>query len=339
MKLSSILTLLLLAGMLAGCFLAPRPALTLSETSYVFPDGEDSWTLTVDAVNFVFENAVIRFKVESDSSWATVSPDSGTIVSPDDTKTIRIDIDRDALPAASNSASITISATSLAGTSTATVVITASAAKPAIGVSATSYDFATDVERWTFDVWNAGDAGSALSFWMNWEPSDTWLSCSPAQGYSLNDTDIQTIVVTIDRSGLQAGENNGAVSVQAVDLPTKVIPVTARIAVPHIGTSVDSYIAAEAETQWLLEVWNAGDAGSQLSFEISNGGATWFSLTPVSGSSLSSTDKRTIFVTIILDQLSIGQNVGEITVTATGAPPKIIPFQATGVDSEAEGEA
>jgi len=83
----------------------------------------------------------------------------------------------------------------------------------AIGVSAQSHTYALSEETWTLQVWNAGDAGTVLSFSLT--ADRPWVSCTPDNGSSTGSGDPVSIAVTVSRATLSPGTGHATLTVAA----------------------------------------------------------------------------------------------------------------------------
>lgn len=86
---------------------------------------------------------------------------------------------------------------------TKTVAVKARQPKPGIGLSAAFHDFGLANVQWQFDIWNSGDAGTALQFEAT--ADEPWIGLALAPGSDATSTDpsdISRVVVTIDRDAL-----------------------------------------------------------------------------------------------------------------------------------------
>lgn len=326
----------LVLGCAAGC---DKPQIEASETTYNFGATERVWPLTLTFSNFVVSGFAIDYTIDCGAPWLSCVPNSGSVTDEDNTAAIRVTVDRNALPEEGGETALTVTAKNMAGSNSATLIAQARHPQPALGLSGTSYDFGTAEDRWTLDVWNAGDAGTSLVFAVTWQPESSWLACTPASGRSESSEDKQAIAVTVDRNLLPAGVNSGQVTISATgaSLTPKTVPVTAKTGVPLIAVSRDSIVAGEDEFQWSVQVWNGGDEGTQLAFQVEfSPEDTWLNVTPTSGSSTGETDKRTLVVTADPDLLSIGPNSGEITITGDRVSPFTLPVYVEGASPEGE---
>ncbi|MFO7976736.1 MAG: hypothetical protein R6V12_19150, partial [Candidatus Hydrogenedentota bacterium] len=215
----------------------------------------------------------------------------------------------------------------------------------AIDVSAASHTFATSENTWTFEVWNSGDAGSTLDFFVT--PDQPWVACTPASGSSTGSGDRVNIAVTVSRDTLSPGTENATLTVSAngldpvsVNLEVLVEDPGSGTPIPAIAVSTRSHVFSISEETWQLEVWNSGDAGSTLDFSVTPD-QPWVTCTPASGSSTGSSDRVNIAVTVSRDTLSPGTENATLTVAADELDPVTISLEvivaAPGDDSDGDG--
>ena len=299
----------------------PRPEIGVSGNAFDFGYTDTTWTFEV--WNSGEPDSVLDFGVFADSVWASVDPPSGTSTGPDDRVTVTVTLDRGRLQQDAGNANITVNADDIGAQ---TIRLTARVPRPELAVSATAHDFGSAESSWSFDVWNAGDPGSQVAFQVSTDRQ--WLSVSPASGASSGADDKQPVEVTVDRQLLQTGDNSGTVSVTAPGESTRSITLTARRPTPAISLSSTSHDYGAAESSWTFDVWNSGDEGSTLAFEVF-ADKSWLTLSPTSEQSAGSEDRKAITATLDRDALSIGANSATITVNADGLDSKTIRITAT----------
>jgi hypothetical protein len=145
--------------------------------------------------------------------------------------------------------------------------------QPLIATSAVFHDFGTTTNTWSFEVWNAGDPNSELTFHV--ASDQDWLELSPLTNVSADATDRKTIVATLDRAILTDDTNLGTVFISGFQLNTAAITVTASVAKAlHVNanntpgledgesweTAYTSIQAAidKADELYIHEIWIAG---------------------------------------------------------------------------------
>ena len=208
-----------------------------------------------------------------------------------------------------------------------TIQVRARTPEPAIGVSANAHDFGLESDPWKFEVWNAGDAGTTLNFEAAAAPA-AWVSITPSSGSSTGPSDKVTITVEIDRDSLEKTiTHEGAVTISAGPDQTQDVRILARYPEPEIATSRAELDFGENENELTFSVWNGGDAGSELDFNIASPDTWISSITPASGSSTGADDQTDITVTIDRNVLAgiEGTTTGILTFTSSSAETVTMP--------------
>ena len=144
-----------------------------------------------------------------------------------------------------------------------------------------SLDFDSTLTQLAINITNTGTTE------LTWNVSDNsdWISLNPATGIVSNEID--QVSVSIDRSGLSAGNYMGQVTVTSGDgslsIPvTMAVPVSQTLAVSHTKLLFRTYI-----TDLSFNINNSGQG--TLTWSISNNQG-WLTLSPTSGSSSTETD-------------------------------------------------
>jgi hypothetical protein len=151
-----------------------------------------------------------------------------------------------------------------------------------------------------------------------------WLNCVPAGG-TLTGEQIDTVVLSIDNTGLVAGIYNASVTITALgalNSPVQV-PVTLTVYAPAtvaIGRTPSSMSFSVSEggapANQTLQIWNVS-AGA-LNWTVSDD-AAWLSLAPANGVSTGPGDPSSVTISVNTSGLSVGAYAGTITITAPGA--------------------
>lgn len=298
----------------------PQPVISVSGGAYDFGRTESSWSFEV--WNSGEADSTLQFNAASDSPWITVDPQIGVSANAEDRKTVRVTLNRGLLPANPGTATITLSADSVVSKQ---VTIKAARAQAAIGVSDTSHDFGGTAAEWSFELWNAGDSGSALSYSISADKE--WITCSPAVGSSSSAADRKAITVTIDRTRMPRGSVSGTITISGDGVTSKTIGIVASTPQSAMGVSSTTHDFGGADTSWSFQVWNSGDTGSSLNFRVFTS-RSWITCAPDNGSSSGPNDRKTIIVTIDRDALANGSNAGAITISADGVNAQSISVSA-----------
>jgi len=269
----------------------------------------------------------------SGSNWLSVSPASGNAPS-----TVNVRVSSAGLPAGIYGGTITI--TSYTGDvtnspQTARVTLTVSAVTPAIGVTASSLSFTTDVggnpPAQSFTVSNAGTGGLSWTASVSTATGGNWLAIAPASGAS--GTSVQ---VTVSSAALAVGAYSGTITITSsspgISNSTVTIPVSllVRSTVPTIAVTPASLTfsappggaAPPAQTVSLV---NAGASVLNWTATVTTAsGGNWLMVTPLAGAAPS-----TLTVSIDNSRLGLGRFTGSILLQAIGAADVTIPVEFT----------
>ncbi|MEA3366236.1 MAG: PKD domain-containing protein, partial [Candidatus Hydrogenedentes bacterium] len=137
-----------------------------------------------------------------------------------------------------------------------------------------------------------------------------------------------TLRVTIDRASLEKTITyEGVVTITADSGQTQDVRILARYPEPEIATSPAELNFGENENELTFSVWNGGDAGSVLDFNISSSDTWISSITPASGSSTDAGDQTEVTVTIDRNVLAgiPGTTTGSITLASDDAQDVTMP--------------
>ncbi len=184
-----------------------------------------------------------------------------------------------------------------------------------------SHDFGNvppgETRTWTFDIINCGSGT------LDWTVGDdqTWMSMGPTSGTTT--TEIDTVTLTIDTTGLTCGaEYTGTITVNSDGgIKTGTIRVYVPCAAePTLCTDPDppshdfgNVPSGETRT-WTFDITNCGSG--TLTWSVSDG-QPWISMGPTSGTTTTETD--TVTVTIDTTGLTCdAEYTGTITVNSDG---------------------
>ena len=245
-------------------------------------------------------NGTLTWEVNSDKSWITVNPTSGSTTTQTDPVTVTVD--RSSLSPGTFTGTVTV--TSNGGTETITV--SASKEVPDLSVTPTALDFGSNDVTKTFNINNSGSGT------LTWTISDnkSWITVDPTQGSTTSET--KMITVTIDRNSLTAGAYTGAITISS-NGGTETVEVTVSEEVPSLSVSPTALAFRSDETSKTFDIVNSGTG--VLTWSVSDD-RTWISLTPVNGTTTTETDKIT--VNADLSSLGGGTYTGTITITSNG---------------------
>ena len=103
-----------------------------------------------------------------------------------------------------------------------------------------------------------------------------------------------------------------------------------------LAVSKTAHDFGETETDWAFRVWNAGDWGSRLTFQIS-ADVDWLTVSPQEGSSRGRLHRVTIHVAVDREAITKAVHTGQITVDSNGGT-RVIDIAVTTSAGEGEGE-
>lgn len=268
----------------------------------------------------------------SGGAWLSVSPASGNAPS-----TLNVRVSSAGLPGGIYDGTITITSYSADVTNspqTARVTLTVSAVTPAIGVTASSLSFATDVggnpPAQSFTVSNAGTGGLSWTASVTTASGGNWLAIAPASGASGT-----TVQVTVSSAALAVGAYSGTITIASsspgISNPTVTIPVNllVRSNTPTFAVTPASLTfsatpggAPPAQT---VSVQNAGAGMLNWTATVTTAsGGNWLLVTPLSGAAPS-----TLTVSIDSSRLGLGRFTGSILLQAIGATEVTIAVEFT----------
>jgi len=273
--------------------------------------------LTNDQLSFNITNTgqgVLSWSISDDQTWISVSPTSGSTTT--ETDPTQVTVDRTGFSAGDYSGTVTV--TSDGGNEAITVSMSVPA-PPLLAVNPTSLDFGASETSLSVTITNGGDQT------LEWSVSDNqdWMSVSPTSGSTTAEQDIVT--VTVDRSGLAAGDYSGSVTVTS-NGGDQVVAVSMEILPPILVVSSSLLDFGSTETNQTFLITNIGAGTLNWSISVDQ---FWISLWPSSGST--STEEDEISVTVDRSGLSYGSYSGNLNITSDGGDATVsvnmdVPF-------------
>ena len=279
-------------------FVPEEPALSLSPTSL------DLGTQS-DGDSFVITNTgtgTLEWTTESDATWLTASPPSGsTGTAP---SVVNVSVDRAGLPPGSYAGSVTVS--SNAGEQILSVAMTVPEA-PVLGVGTTALAFGNSTVELEVGITNTGTG------LLTWTAARTvsWAAVAPTSGETRQETDALT--VTVDRKGLAPGTYTGSVTL-ASNGGGATIPVT--MSVPTEPTLSLAPLALDLGTNLDERTFTIRNTGTGALDWSAGPGAAWLTIQPSSGR----VTTAPIVVTVHADRtgLAPGEHLAVVAVTSNG---------------------
>ena len=258
--------------------------------------GSDTDQLTFSIMNI--GNGLLSWAISDNHEWLDVSESSGT--TGNETDHIVVTVDRPSLDAGDYNGTISVASD---GGSVELSVNVQVPFPPELIISTNMIDFGTEEESLTFTITNGGD--EELIWTLDYD--DNWLNATPTSGSILAEQDV--ITVSVDRSGLAAGDYNGSITVnsnggdQSVAI-TLAVPV--RLVVSPTYLNFGTY-----ETSQSFTITNIGEG--TLNWSITDD-YSWIDLWPTSGSTTTEVDE--ISVSVDRNGLSYGSYAGNIDITS-----------------------
>ncbi len=267
-----------------------------------------------------FGHGALNYQFNTDKSWVSISPLSGT--SNGEWDTITVSINASSLGAGDHFANITTTSPE-ADNSPQQLDVSVHVTSPGgdggggsalIQLDKATLNFTNTTQQY-FKVRNSGAGVLSYKIAVN----KGWISVSPTSGSSNGEW--KSIKVTVNPNVLPYGVHNGKITVTssgASNSPrtlniilTKQKP---KISLNRLSLYYSAVIKENApEKQW-FKIRNVGSASLNYSIKTNKG---WLKVTPSNGNSSGEWD--TINVSLNISSLSLGTHKGTITVTAPGA--------------------
>jgi hypothetical protein len=272
-------------------------------------------------------NGTLGWSASDNAAWLTLSPTSGT-----GNGTVTLTVTTGNLAAGNYSGLITLTASgATAVTVPVSLTVTTAPVPPAIGASPTSLSFTAQQGggnpiAQTLNISNTG--GGTLG----WSASDNaaWLTLSPASG-----TGNGTVTLTVTTGSLTAGTYSGSITLNATGASSITVSVTFTVIAPAVTPTMDlspttfSFTATQGAANPASKTLNIANPGTgTLTWSVTDN-ASWLTLAPASGSTITGTSPVTLSVNTA--GLLAGPFTAAITVTATAATnsPTTIPVTLT----------
>jgi len=305
-----VLTLLLFLGCEENpleLVLAPKLTVVTTYLDFGTEVTEQTFMITNDG------DGTLEWSIYTGDDWISITPSAGSTTT--ETDVILVTVNRSGLVAGSYEGEIAISPTS--GTAKTISISMVVSTQPELSVSVTELDFGSSVEEIAFSISNSG-IGT-----LEWSITSTekWISYLPESGSTT--TGSNTIMVTVDRSGLAEGSYEDEI---------EIIPnygVAKSISIIMVVTATPELSISETELDF-------GAMSSEMSFSVSNSGEgalewtistseAWLICSPTEGSTTDNPD--VITVTVDRRGLSNGTYDGEIEITPNTGAAKTVSVQ------------
>ena len=279
------------------------PALLVSPSSLDF--GASTSTMNLNIINN--GDGVLTWNVAADQGWLSTSPIAGETTT--ETDQVAIMVDRNNLEVGDYSGNITITTNG----GNATIPITLNVVPgPTLSVTSTALDFSASQSSMTFSITNVG----TQTLQWNISADQDWISVSPISGSTTTEQDIVT--VTVDQSGLAAGDYSGSVTVTS-NGGDQVVAVSMEILPPILVVSSSLLDFGEFTTILSFTISNEGTA--PLNWSISSN-QSWIAVNPSSGTT-NAGNPTDVSVTVDRTDSDAGSYSGSIYVQSNGGDATI----------------
>lgn len=163
-------------------------------------------------------------------------------------------------------------------------------------------DFGNDVTNLTFEISNPGIAA------LKWQLAEnaSWLSCNPTSG-TTNPSEKSSVVVTVDRTGLERGSYSQSIAVSSEGGGSAIINVKMSVQGITVSFSPEQLDFGSITNSMPFTLTNTGTGNITYALTPSN---TWISLSKQSGT-FSKTDNVTVSVN--RSGLAVGDYDGYLT--------------------------
>ncbi len=293
-------TVMVVAGETTTADLQLEPlAPELSVSTVLLNYGTSATNLTFTITNSGI--GTLTWNVISSANWIAVNPANGSTESESDV--VSVTVDRTAMSFGNHYETITIA--SNANSKTIDVLMTIQNPNaPQLSASPVSIDFGNSETQMSFNIQNTG---TGLLTW-NVTDDKSWISISPQSGTT--ESEIDELVVTIDRLSQSSGTYTGSITISS-DGGNQNISVSFTIPdEPTLSVATSTLEFGSSESTMSFTVANAGSG--ELNWSVSDN-QDWITTSPSSG-----VGYGTVNVSISREGLEVGDYSGSVTVNSNG---------------------
>jgi uncharacterized protein (TIGR03437 family) len=274
-------TLSLTVTFTVGAALAPKLSVDQPNLSFTFPAGAParSATLKLSNAGGGFLQFLASAKTETGGAWLTVTPNLGD-VSPGTPVALTVTANPSNLPTGTYTGSVTIQSVG-GGTVTVPVNLAISSLSQALlltqtGMSFTGVAQGGVVPPQSFGVVNLGTGSLAWTASASTLAGGNWLSVTPASGSSNASQAAPQVTVSVNVSGLAAGDYYGLVRIDAPGAANTPQFATAFLTVLPVGS--DPGASVQPSELFFTATPSGGSPGSQqvLVYNIGAAAQTFF---------------------------------------------------------------
>lgn len=251
-------------------------------------------------------NATLDWSASTDTSWLSLSPTNGN-VSAGSSANVTVSVDRNSLLPGSYNQTITV----IAGGNTS--IINVEVIVASLVVSPTSLIFDSDTTVTSADILIVNAGGGSIAWTAI--ASEPWISIPENSGNVQGTPD--TVEIFIDRGDLNAGINNGTVTVDGGSAGT--VDIAVEVPVPELTTSTTTLDFGSTENERSFTISNSPSGAGVLSWEVVSSPA-WVQVTPENGS----TETDLVEVSLMRDMIGQpGDTSGIIEIQSNGGSASI----------------
>lgn len=271
-------------------------------TSIDFQANVNSRTLAIENCG---TGGVLSWTLVDSEPWLTLNPVGGTTTN--ETDMVTVTVNRAGRPPGNYDGTITL--TSNGGERTIAVTMTVPAV-PALCVSPEGLNFGSAANSLSLFITNCGTGGTLYWSLVGDKP---WIGMSGSRSDTTT-TEIDSLLIVVDRTGLPPGAYTGAVTVTAGN---QVVTVPVTMTVPEVPQlcalprNLDFGLTSNALS---FEITNCGTGGT-LNWSL-QADQPWIGVTPGSGNTTTEFDEVT--VTVNRSGLGPGTHTGKITISSNG---------------------
>lgn len=284
--------------------------LSLISVDFGLSSEEESFNITN------LRNGELNFSITASADFIKVFPNSGQIGS-QNSSLIRVEIDRETLEPGEITEQLVVNIPNR-GSRTLDIVGTQPEPELPLSFSVEQLDFSTSISTLEINVSNTSNAFVNFDI----QSSNDWLTPERTLG-SLAGLNSDILSISVDRSRLSVGDDEGTLIFNVPSIGSKIIPVLiskldASSAVLVLSAGVLGFGSSLEERT--IEIINEGS--NTLSWDV-NVSDSWISLSEISGS-LPSNNRQEITVFVDRNGLQDGDYIGQLAFTSNGGSAEVI---------------
>ncbi|MBU1071986.1 PKD domain-containing protein, partial [bacterium] len=268
--------------------------------------GGDATSLQFSVTNA--GDGVLQWSATDDSDWMSIDPAGGDVATGLG-DAVTVTVDRTGLAPGSHDGTVTVTTPYGDGLVAVSLYVPAT---PALAVSTQALDFGAETVELQFEITNTGQGE------LTWTAAGSagWLDVDPAGGATTSETDI--VVVTIDRSGLDAGAHQGTVDIASNGGAESIAVDLLVSATPILAVSTQSLDFGADTVHIPFQITNTGQG--ELTWTVT-ASAAWLDVEPAAGDTREETDY--ILVTVDRTGLDPGAHQGTVDIASSGGGESI----------------